>query len=59
VTVIRRNGYARPYPEGIPTRPGARCPMSDLLESECACPKHRGKKEETDDRAEPLDLDFG
>lgn len=55
-----RNGFARPWPEGQPTRGGERCPLSDLLVSECACRNHRGKKDESDDDkvAEPLDLDF-
>lgn len=56
MSLITRNGYARPWPEGEPTRPGARCAMSDLLVTECA---HCRPKEEKDDRAQPLDLDFG
>lgn len=55
--VIRRDGFARPWPEGQPTRQGERCPMSDLLVTECACKNH-AKKEVHDDRAEPVDLDF-
>lgn len=55
--IINRNGFARPWPEGEPTRPGARCPMSDLLVTECACHKH-AKKEKDDNTAEPIDLDF-
>lgn len=55
--IVRRNGFSRPWPEGEPTRPGARCPMSDLLETECACKVH-AKKDDSDNTAEPIDLDF-
>ncbi len=53
-----RSTHARPWPEGQPTRPGARCEMSDLLETECACGKHR--KEETSEPgpASEQELDF-
>lgn len=57
VRVVQRNGFARPWPEGQPTRPGERCPMSDLLVTECACKKHRGEPKESTE-AEPVDLDF-
>lgn len=57
--VVRRNGFSRPWPEGQPTRPGERCPMSDLLPSECACKNHAKKDTDNDHTAEPIDLDFG
>lgn len=62
MSLLFRGGYARPWPEGEPTRPGERCAMSDLLVTECACKNHRGKEKDdgnTDNTAEPLDLDFG
>lgn len=53
-----RNAYARPWPESGPRQPGERCDLSDLLIDQCACKKH-AKEENDDNRAEPLDLDFG
>jgi hypothetical protein len=59
VRVVRRKGFARPYPEGQPTRPGARCELSDLLESECACKKHRKEEPRVGPtEAEEEELDF-
>lgn len=57
-SVMRRNvGPPENRTVREPTRPGVRCDLSDLLIEECACRVHK-KKEVTDDRAEPLDLDF-
>lgn len=56
--VVRRNGFARPWPEGQPTRPGARCEMSDLLVEECACRKHAKPEPQGDGTVEEQELDF-
>lgn len=57
LSVLRRNVSAPIRPVREPTRPGARCELSDLLIAECACRVHK-KKEVTDGPADPLDLDF-
>lgn len=57
--VVRRSGYARPWPEGEPTRPGVRCELSDLLPEECACKIHAKKEPDNGPRpAEPEEFDF-
>lgn len=58
-SVLRRNTTAPIRTVREPTRPGARCALSDLLESECACRIH--KKTEildgpTDAQEEELDF---
>lgn len=59
MSLVRRNGFSRPWPEGEPTRRGERCSLSDLLITECACRVHEKKEKDDDHTAEPLDLDFG
>lgn len=57
--IVRRHGFSRPWPEGEPTRPGVRCPLSDLLPEECACKNHAKKEPPSEPGpAEPFDFDF-
>jgi hypothetical protein len=57
VRVVRRNGFARPWPEGQPRQKGERCDLSDLLVDQCSCRIH-AKKEDSDGTATEQELDF-
>lgn len=55
----RRNGFARPWPEGQPRQEGERCELSDLVIEQCACRVHKKKEASSESRdAEPEEFDF-
>lgn len=58
MSAVFRNGFARPWPEGIPRQSGERCELSDLLVSQCACRIHKKPEEKTDGEAQEQELDF-